>query len=230
MLNNEAQIKKLREEHQSELTRLKADYETRISELKREADELRQQVERDLTELDRSSSPDDSTVSYDLGRKLKEQVRLTQVLDSRLLENIAKNQNGASSETAAALETSNKIKQILDKLDTEGVMILSLSELLQLRAHLSQKALQSNPNMMNKALNATFDNEKQQLQKQIYQMRELLAKINEVCDLKENYNKTFFCLFLKLFCRIILIAVEKIGVLRLSEQWRMFLSKSKKPL
>ena len=177
-------LKKLRDDHEKELASLRGEYEKRLAEQKRESDEkieeLKQQYERDVTEFDRSSSPDDSTISYDLGRKLKEQVRLTQELDSSLLEKIAKNQNGSSIDGSSAAETSAKIKQILDKLDSEGVMILTLSELLQLRAHLSQKALASNPTLMNKALTATYENEKEQLTKQIYQMRELLAKINEV--------------------------------------------------
>lgn len=63
--------------------------------------------------------------------------------------------------------------------------MLSLSELLQLKAHLNQKAMAGNPNAMNKILSAAFENEKDQLLKQIYQLRELIAKINDV-------NKHFY--------------------------------------
>jgi hypothetical protein len=68
----------------------------------------------------------------------------------------------------------------LEKVDKEGVLLLSLSELLQLKTHLNQKAMANNPNVMNKILNAAYENEKDQLLKQIYQLRELIAKINDV--------------------------------------------------
>ncbi len=68
----------------------------------------------------------------------------------------------------------------MEKVDKEGVLLLSLSELLQLKTHLNQKAMANNPNVMNKILNAAYENEKDQLLKQIYQLRELIAKINDV--------------------------------------------------
>ena len=115
----------------------------------------------------------------DLGQKLKEEIKLTQELDSRLIGALKKGnkKNNNSNDTVAI---SNKLKQILDKVDKEGVLLLSLSELLQLKTHLNQKAMANNNNAMSKILNASYENEKDQLLKQIYQLRELVAKVNDV--------------------------------------------------
>jgi hypothetical protein len=175
----EVDILKLKEDHRLEIEALKADYERTLAEKltklerenERKIDELRNQYEKELTELDRSTSPD-STMSYDYGNKLREQVIRTQELDTKLLDTMkSKRLNRSLVDESSQIPP--KLQQIMEKLDKEGVLLLSLTELLQLRNHLNQKAQGS------KLLNSSFENEKDQLTKQIYQLRDLLAKVNE---------------------------------------------------
>lgn len=175
----EVDILKLKEDHRLEIESLKAEYERTLTdriakiehENERKIDEIRHQYEKELTELDRSTSPD-STISYDYGNKLREQVIRTQELDSKLLDTMKNKKLNRSSIDESQIPS--KIQQIMEKLDSEGVLLLSLTELLQLRNHLNQKAQGSS-----KLLNSSFENEKDQLTKQIYQLRDLLAKVNE---------------------------------------------------
>src|SRR4051812_38435651 len=90
---------------------------------------------------------------------------------------------------------------ILEKVDKEGVAILSLTELLKLKNHLSQKMYSPASSDENKFENeadthqmpiknltsvltlTAFQNEKDQLTQEIYQLRELLSKVSAVSSL-----------------------------------------------
>ena len=183
----DSQIHKIQVQHNSEIEALRKDYEKRLDEavdrVRREVradaekriEEIRHHYEKDLND----SSPDSSMSAavMDLGQKLNDEIKLTQELDSRLIGALKKSdkKNSAHSNSDAL---PNKLKQLLEKVDKEGVLLLTLSELLLLKTHLNQKA--NNANAMNKILNAAHENEKDQLMKQIYQLRELVAKINDV--------------------------------------------------
>ena len=61
---------------------------------------------------------------------------------------------------------------------------------------------------MNKILNAAYENEKDQLMKQIYQLRELVAKMNDVSC--ERYETLYLNCLLYICSQMLLIPL-KIG-------------------
>ena len=192
----DSQIEKIQNQHHLEIEELRRDYEKRLDEAvervrrevntnaERRIEEIRHQYEQDLND----SSPDSSISVVDLGQKLKEEIKLTQELDSRLIGALKKGDKKSTILTNDSIP--NKLKQLLEKVDKEGVLLLSLSELLLLKTHLNQKANQNNSNAMNKILNAAYENEKDQLMKQIYQLKELVAKMNDVSDILESNTHT----------------------------------------
>lgn len=136
----------------------------------------------------------DNSISLNLGQKLKDQVKLTQELDTQLFNkmNELNNENEelvAESEQTVIDEVPVRIREILDKLDTEGVLLLSLSEILQLKSHLNQqKSIESLNSQQNKneddtnslsikLINSAFENEKNHLLEEIFHLREMLSKL-----------------------------------------------------
>jgi hypothetical protein len=210
----DSQIEKIQKQHNLEIEELRRDYEKRLddavdkvrreinSSAEKRIEEIRNQYEKDLND----SSPDTSISVMDLGQKLKDEIKLTQELDSRLIGALKTSDKKSTASSNDSIP--NKLKQLLEKVDKEGVLLLSLSELLLLKTHLNQKANQNNSNAMNKILNAAYENEKDQLMKQIYQLRELVAKMNDVSC--ERYE-TLYLNCLLFICSQMLLIPLKIG-------------------
>jgi hypothetical protein len=110
-------------------------------------------------------------MSTDLGKKLRDQVKLTQELDSHLLSTM----NEKLRESAERRnETPDHIKDLLEKLNNEGVLLLSLSEMLQLKCHLNNEAQNTNNQ---KLVESASENEKALLQQEIFKLKDLMAKM-----------------------------------------------------
>lgn len=72
-----------------------------------------------------------------------------------------------------------EIQDILEKLDNEGLMLLTMSEIMRLKTHIANQSSQ----------NETQRNEKNQLTLEIYKLRDLLADIknlNQLCTSVEE--------------------------------------------
>lgn len=139
-------------------------------------------------------------MSSDNFRKLKEQIKRSKELDKELLGKVNELSSGAAAAAAAAASVSEsdsqsagemrrpiegngviprEIQDILEKLDNEGVMLLSMSEIMRLKTHIAAQSTQ----------NQTQANEKSQLTLEIYKLRDLLSDIknlNQLCTSVEE--------------------------------------------
>ena len=79
----------------------------------------------------------------------------------------------------------DRLKSILDNVDTESISLLSLTEMLKLKTHLNQrsgdqKSKSSSSRNLNKNLvDAAYEHEKNGLINEAHQLRDLLAKLSQ---------------------------------------------------
>ncbi len=160
---------------------MKSDYEKQIDELRATLDS------KD------SDSSDERSVSTELlsapnanCQKLRDQIKLTKELDKSLIEKL--NEKKEMELKQQNLIVPDEIKDILEKIDAEGIMLLSLSEILKLKTHLcnNQHQLRASSRESNNSeqismLNETaLQNEKHKLVDELFKMRELLSQINVI--------------------------------------------------
>jgi hypothetical protein len=137
-----------------------------------------------------------------LGQKLRDQLKLTQELDSHLLNKMNEKLNAKSNgdksvlspKTCSTKSLPESLKSLLDNVDNESISLLSLSEILKLKTHLnthhkgrnnnnnSHSSKNSNKNL----LDASFENEKNNLINEAHQLRDLLGKLGQSENVEEE--------------------------------------------
>lgn len=174
-------MNELRLSHSNEMANLQKSLEA-----KRNSDlsSLRAEYERQLaTKIDDSESEKSESELDDNFRRLKEQIKRSKELDQELLgkvselnsENMGKQKKKAASSDGIPVE----IREILEKLDNEGLMLLTMSEIMRLKTHIA------NQNSQNQAQQS----ERNTLTLEIYKLRDLLADIknlNQLCTSVEE--------------------------------------------
>lgn len=202
----------MRDSSSSELAKLKLDYENKIEKLKSEHEthlneeifkirrELSAEYEQKIEDLKEALDKDDSdksisidsSISNDNFKKLKDQVKLSKELDNEILGKVNHNLLGSR-----ALNKSDQIpadiKDILEKLDNEGILLLSLSEILKLKSHLlnSQQSQTNRSDLEESLIVSAEKTEKDQLIQEIYQLREMLSKLNN-SNLEDGDSRSEF--------------------------------------
>ncbi len=156
---------------------MRSDYEKQINELRANLEKAADSA---------SESSDERSVSTEIlsnanSQKLRDQIKLTKELDKSLIEKLNEKQELELKQHD--LIVPDEIKDILDKIESEGIMLLSLSEILKLKTHLcnNQHQLRTSKegNEQILMLNETaLQNEKHQLVDELFKMRELLSQIN----------------------------------------------------
>jgi len=116
----------------------------------------------------------DASVTNDLGQKLRDQVKLTQELDSHLLSKMNEKLN--SNAAASPKSLPDHLRAVLENVDSESVSLLTLSEILKLKTHLAQKARGGTQTAKN-LVDAALENEKNTLINDAHQLRDLIAKL-----------------------------------------------------
>ena len=209
-------MNKLKRDHQLQLGQLKREHDIEMhalaeklqAEKEKQIREVKEKYEKELAGDGDSSSSQDlsmSSMGTDLGKKLRDQVKLTKELDSHLITDTRRLASQQKQQTAnepmmplEPIAIPKEVKHILDKLNREGVSLLSLSELLQLKYFIKKTAslqqsmsssfssdndntsadLSSHNKRLNKKLaKMTFQDEKSALVKEIYELREMVAKM-----------------------------------------------------
>ena len=70
---------------------------------------------------------------------------------------------------------------MLNKIENEGVLLLSFSEILQAKSYLKKSSVNfedSDKNLYFEMINEAFENEKNKLIQEIFELRDLLSKIS----------------------------------------------------
>lgn len=175
------QMNELRMSHSNEMANLRISLEEKN---KSDLRELKSEYERQLAKIDESESEKSESELDDNFRRLKEQIKRSKELDQELLgkvselnsENIVKQQKKKAS---ASESIPIEIREILEKLDNEGLMLLTMSEIMRLKTHIA------NQNSQNQAQQS----ERNTLTLEIYKLRDLLADIknlNQLCTSVEE--------------------------------------------
>lgn len=85
---------------------------------------------------------------------------------------------------------------MLNKIENEGVHLLSLSEILQVKTHL-QKNHDSEKDVNFEMINQEFESEKNKLIQEVFELRDLLSKITVRIVTKTNVEKIMNIFFKK---------------------------------
>lgn len=199
------ELENMRTSNLNEINRLKVEHAKQIEEIKREhekilndeidrvrkelVDEYEKQIEllKEISDKDETDSVKmnsmDASISNDNVKKLKEQIQLSKELDKDILVKM----NEKLLENKMLDQVPDEIKEILDKLDNEGVLLLSLSEILALRSHFRNKNSQSSDENLTKMVEQA---EKDKLVEEIYQLKDLLSNLsteNKEDDWRSSY-------------------------------------------
>ncbi|CAF0917327.1 unnamed protein product, partial [Brachionus calyciflorus] len=180
--SNLNELKKIRAQHAREIEELKKEHEKNLNDeidrvRKELVDEYEKQIEmfRDTSEKDDADSVKltsiDATISTDNFKKLKEQIQLSKELDQDILGKMNEKLLGEDNQD----QITDEIKEILEKLDNDGVHLLTLSEILLLKNHFKNKKSSESDNHLTR-LNEQA--EKDGMIQEIYNLKELLSKIN----------------------------------------------------
>lgn len=68
------------------------------------------------------------------------------------------------------------------KIENEGVHLLSLSEILQVKTHLDKNSFDNERDVNFEMINEVFESEKNKLVQEIFELRDLLSKISKTND------------------------------------------------
>ena len=100
--------------------------------------------------------------------------------------------NDNSSKTASTKSLPESLKSLLENVDNESISLLSLSEILKLKTHLNShqksRSNSSAKNLNKNLLDASFENEKNNLINEAHQLRELLGKLSQNENLGEDWR------------------------------------------
>ena len=75
------------------------------------------------------------------------------------------------------------IKNLVNKIENEGVLLLSFSEILQAKSYLEKNSVNSedsDKNLYFEMINEAFVNEKNKLIEEIFELRDLLSRISVI--------------------------------------------------
>lgn len=193
-LDHQRELELLQAQHQEDLNQLKQSYERQIKELKDTVDRLIESGTSGHESADeRSVSNEILSVSNENCQKLRDQIKLTKELDKDLIEKLNQREVELKQKQLESQQVMpNEIKDILEKIDNEGVMLLSLSEMLKLKAHLTcNKPEHKEIELATILKNTAQQNEKNQLIDEVFKMKDLLAQINSKSDSNDWRNDIY---------------------------------------
>lgn len=97
--------------------------------------------------------------------------------------------NETSPKTASTKSLPESLKSLLENVDNESLSLLSLSEMLKLKTHLNTQPKTRSSKHLNKTLlDASFENEKNNLINEAHQLRELLGKLSQSENLGDDWR------------------------------------------
>jgi hypothetical protein len=171
----ESEISKIRVEHETKLEKIKSEYEIQIQNLKNSLDTKRNNVE----EFMHSDERDILSVSNENCQKLKDQIKLTKKLDQDLIETLnTEIQQKQQKNNENHNQVPSDKREILNKIDCEGVMLLSLSECLKLKSHFASRNDSLSDIKLKNLDDLNRQNEKNKLLDEIYKLRDLISQMN----------------------------------------------------
>lgn len=197
--NNE--LDKLKDEYEKNISKLKQDHSRQLNEeIERVKKELIDEYDRKIQSLKESFDTEDNdsiklvsevSVSSENFKKLKEQIQLSKQLDQDILGKVGQKFN-ENEQSQKEDNTPEQVKEILDKLDNEGVLLLTLSEILMLKNHFKNK--KSSPDLQKLAEQA----EKDKLTKEINLLKEIIEKFSTE-NTKDDWRTSFLTTISEIF-------------------------------
>lgn len=187
-----SEIDKLKEEYENKIEKLRKDHEKELhDEIERVKKETKTEYDKKIELLKERYDTEDSdsvklvsevSISNENCKKLKEQIQLCKELDQDILGKV--NEKLENEDSHVEDTTPEEVKEILEKLDNEGVLLLTLSEILMLKNHFKNK--KSSPDLEK----LTDQAEKDKLIKEINLLKEMIGKFSTE-NVKDDWRSSF---------------------------------------
>ncbi|XP_071157946.1 A-kinase anchor protein 9-like isoform X3 [Mytilus edulis] len=207
--DSETNLAQLRIKYEDEIEYLKqlhkTELEKKTGEVKREMErEHDQEIDRLMAkhqqemEIARLQEPVLSdTMTMEAGRRLQSEISLSEKLDTRLLQSLQRQPEGASGTDNTDVSTgvsstemttdenvSSKLQMLMNRLHREGVQMLSISELQFLNRHMSPTQIDKEVDV--ESLKTSWESEKQSLLSAIQSLKDLLAQTHKLRGLEKG--------------------------------------------
>ena len=179
---------KLRADQERSLESIRAEYESQIELLRVALDKANSVVhvsakDEGLESADESENeaPSLSTnIQEQATAELKTQIELTKELDKEIIEKLKEKQQQQQKELFIVPD---EIKDILEKVESEGIRLLSLSEILKLKRHLVSSKARSRSELDERLLSemneTAMQSERDRLVTEVCKLKELLSQVNK---------------------------------------------------
>ncbi|RNA01317.1 A-kinase anchor 9-like [Brachionus plicatilis] len=193
-------IDKLKNEYEQQIEKLKEDHSRQLNEeLERIRKQITAEYEKKIESLKDSYDAEDSdsvkliseaSISNENCKKLKEQIQLSKQLDQDIFGKVGQNLENGNDEVEERIP--DGIREILDKLENEGVLLLTLSEILALKNHFKNK--KSSPDLEK----LSEQTEKDNLIKENYLLKEIIEKFSTE-NVKDDWRSSFLTTLSEIF-------------------------------